>query len=139
MAEVLFRRKLSREGLADGWVVESAATWGAGGQRATQLARDVAAENGLNLDSHRSQRVDNLEMDSFDLILAMQAGHQEALRAEFPDLADRVQLLSAMAGPAYGVKDPAGGNLETYQQTWQEIERLIEEGFEEIVRAADSR
>lgn len=138
MAEVLFKRRFSQEQLSDGWVVESAATWGPSGQRATQLARDVAAANGLDLNPHRSQRVDELDLASFDLILVMQAGHQEALRAEFPDLAGRVHLLASMAGPAYGVKDPVGGDLEIYQKTWLEIERLVEEGFEEIRRAANS-
>ena len=138
MAEALFVRELSKRELSDDWEVQSAATWGSAGQRATQLARDVAAANGLDLDPHRSQRVDDLDMNSFDLILVMQASHQEALHAEFSDLADRVHMLSSMAGPAYGIGDPAGSDLETYQNTWEEIEWLIEEGFEEILRTAES-
>lgn len=138
IAEALFKHELSKQDQLDHWVVQSAATWGPAGQRASVLAREVAAENGLNLDTHRSQRVEDLDLGTFDLILVMQAGHLEALRAEFPDLRDRIQLLSDMAGPAYGVKDPAGGDLETHRKTWQEIERLIEGGFEEILKTANS-
>jgi protein-tyrosine phosphatase len=133
MAEVLFKKQLLEAGMTDGWTVESAAAWGRAGEPATENARQVAAENGLDVDSHRSQRVEDIDLNSFDLILVMQVGHQEGLRAEFPDLAERIYLLSEMSGPPYGVSDPAGENIERYRRTWTEIEGLIEAGFEEIV------
>lgn len=136
MAEVLFKQKLSEKGGLDGWVVESAAAWGASGERATENARQVAAENGLDLDPHRSQRVEDLDLNAFDLILVMQAGHQEGLRTEFPHLAERIHLLSELSGPPYDVRDPAGEDLETYRRTWQEIERLLEDGFTTIIEKA---
>ena len=101
--------------------------------------RGGAPVNGLDLYSHRSQRVEDLDLNSFDLILVMQVGHQEGLRAEFPDLAERINLLSEMSGPPYGVSDPAGEDLETYRRTWTEIEGLIEGGFQKIIDLADSQ
>ena len=139
MAEVLFKQKLSENKNPDNWTVESAAAWGSSGDRATENARQVAAESGLDLDPHRSQRVEDLDLNSFDLILVMQVGHQEGLRAEFPDLAERINLLSEMSGPPYGVSDPAGEDLETYRRTWTEIEGLIEGGFQKIIDLADSQ
>ena len=139
MAEVLFKQQLSEKGSSDGWVVESAAAWGSPGEPATENARQVAAENGLDLSSHLSQRVEDVDLRSFDLILVMQAGHQEGLRAEFPDLAGRIHMLAEMSGPSYGVVDPVGGDPERYQRTWAEIERIIDAGFETIVeRIANS-
>ena len=138
MAEVLFKQKLSEQKNPDGWRVESAAAWGPSGERATENARQLAAENGLDLDAHRSQRVEDLDLNSFDLILVMQAGHQEGLRAEFPDLAERIHLLTEMSGPPYGVRDPAGEDIERYRRTWTEIEGLIEAGFQKIIGLADS-
>ena len=136
MAEVLFKQKLLEAGMTDDWTVESAAAWGRAGEPATENARQVAAENGLDLYSHRSQRVEDLDLNSFDLILVMQVGHQEGLRAEFPDLAERIHLLSQMSGQPYDVRDPAGGNIETYRWTWDEIERLLEDGFTTIIEKA---
>ena len=133
MAEVLFKQKLSEMKNPDGWMVESAAAWGSSGERATENARQLATENGLDLNLHRSQRVEDLDLDSFDLILVMQVGHQEGLRAEFPDLAERIHMLSEMSGPPYGVRDPAGEDIERYRRTWIEIEGLIEAGFETII------
>jgi protein-tyrosine-phosphatase len=133
MAEVLFKRKLSEKKNPDGWTVESAAAWGASGERATENARQVAAENDLNLDAHRSQRVEDIDLDAFDLILVMQAGHKEGLRTEFPHLAERIHLLSEMSGPPYDVRDPAGEDIESYRRSWDEIERLLDNGFERIL------
>ena len=138
MAEVLFKQKLLEAVMIDGWRVESAAAWGRAGEPATENARQVAAENGLDLYSHRSQRVEDLDLNSFDQILVMQTGHQEGLRAEFPDMAERIHLLSGMSGPPYGVRDPAGEDLEAYRRTWTEIEGLIDAGFQKIVGLADS-
>lgn len=137
MAEVLFKQKLSESGMIDGWTVESAAAWGPSGERATENASQVAFENDLDLEPHRSQRVEDLDLNAFDLILVMQAGHQEGLRAEFPDLAERIRLLSEMSGPPYDVRDPVGEDLETYRRTWSEIERLIGGGFQKIIGLAD--
>jgi protein-tyrosine-phosphatase len=137
MAEVLFKQKLYEQKNPDGWTVESAAAWGRAGEPATENARHVAAENELDLSAHRSQRVEDLDLSSFDLILVMQAGHQEGLRAEFPDLAERIHLLSEMSGPPYDVRDPAGDDIERYRRTWTEIEGLIEAGFETIVERID--
>ena len=138
MAEVLFKQKLLEAGMTDGWTVESAAAWGRAGEPATENARQVAAENGLYLYSHRSQRVEDLELNAFDLILVMQVGHQEGLRAEFPDLAERIHLLSEMSGPPYGVSDSAGEDIERYRRTWNEIEGLIKAGFHQIIGLTDS-
>lgn len=138
MAEVLFKHKLSEGKNPDGWTVESAAAWGRAGEPATENARKVAVENDLDLESHRSQRVEDLDLNSFDLILVMQVGHQEGLRTEFPDLAERIHLLAEMSGPPYGVRDPAGEDIERYRRTWAEIEGLIEGGFKKILELANS-
>jgi protein-tyrosine-phosphatase len=131
MAEAILRRKLDgARYLGDGWTVASAAVWGEAGLPATRLAIQVAGEHGLELERHRSQRVEDLDLAEYDLIIAMQVGHQEALRAEFPGLADRIHLLSELSGPSYGVRDPAGGDLDDVRRTYAEIERLINDGFD---------
>ncbi|MGA9533361.1 MAG: hypothetical protein WBR18_11650 [Anaerolineales bacterium] len=138
IAEAIFRRKVMAAGKGEDWRVGSAATWGQAGQPASEKARQVAEENGFDLSHHRSRRVDDLDLAAIDLMLVMESGHQEALRAEFPQLADRIQLLTSMAGPAYDVRDPVGGDVEGYRRTWAEIASLIERGFERMMVQAEA-
>ncbi len=132
MAEVLFRRKLAQAGIEPDWTVSSAGAWAMEAEPATADAQQVAAEHGLDLSQHRSRSVEALDLDGFDLILVMTAGHLEALRTEFPEVGDRVERLAAMAGPPYDVADPVGAGLEAYRETWAELERLIDQGFDAI-------
>ncbi len=134
MAEVLLRRKLAREGLdKEGWTVESAGTWAQPGQPASGYAIQVMAERELDLSAHRSKPIDRPMMEKADLVLVMTRHHAEALRSEFPDLKDKVWLLSQMDGDRiYDVNDPYGGSLIEYQYCATELEELIEGGLERM-------
>ena len=63
-------------------------------------------------------------------------GLSEALRAEFPDQAYKVCLLTEMAGPAYSVSDPYGGTREEYQRMVAEVTGLIDAGLPRIMNLA---
>jgi protein-tyrosine-phosphatase len=132
MAAALFKAQLARAGLEEEWRVESAGTWALEGQPATDMARTVMRERGLDLEGHRSRPVSPELLAQFDLILVMDTGHQEALRVEFPGLAERVHLLTAMVGPGYSVPDPIGEGLETYRALAEELAGLLDGGFERI-------
>jgi protein-tyrosine phosphatase len=91
------------------------------------------AERGLDLSAHRSKPVDRQVMERADLVLAMTRHHAEALRSEFPDLRDKVWLLSQMDGDrVYDVNDPYGGSLMEYQYCATELENLIDGGLERM-------
>ena len=129
MAEVLLRHRLAQEGL-DSWQVASAGTWAQNGQPASGYAIQVMAERGLDLRVHRSRPVDRPMMEEADLVLVMTRHHAEALRSEFPDLGNKVWLLSQMGGNRlYDVNDPYGGSLMEYQYCAAELESLIESGL----------
>ncbi len=82
---------------------------------------------------HRSRQIDRATIEAADLLLVMTQGHAEALRLEFPDMADKVFLLSEMeGGRRYDIADPYGRSLNYYQACAQTIESLIDEGFERI-------
>jgi protein-tyrosine-phosphatase len=72
-------------------------------------------------------------LERFNLILVMERGHQEALRVEFPELSNRIHLLSEMAGMRHDIYDPMGGSRADYEGTAKELEQLIEKGFDMIV------
>ena len=99
VAEALFRDWLRQRPEAGAWRVSSAGTWADEGAAASAYAIEVLAEAGLDLKSHRSRRVEREMIAAADLLLCMTRSQREALQAEFPDLAGRIQLLTAMAGP----------------------------------------
>jgi protein-tyrosine phosphatase len=139
MAEAILKSKVAEEENASGWRVESAGTWASGGQPAAKFSRQVMQERGLDINNHRSQSITRELMQSFDLILTMEKNHKEALRAEFPEFAERAYLLSEMSGDSHDVDDPIGRSKADYQATADEIDRLIAEGFEEIERLATKK
>jgi protein-tyrosine-phosphatase len=116
------------------WRIESAGTWAPEGEPAAARTRQVLQAYGIDLSDHRSRPVSNALLASFNLILTMERGHKEALRAEFPALASRVYLLTEMVGQFFDIQDPIGGPLVDFEATAQEINMLLSRGFEKISR-----
>lgn len=140
MAEALFRAELKKVRTDwAGWRVESAGTWTKDGEPAAANSRVVMANRGLDIAGHLSKMVTGDLLDEFDLILTMEPGHKEALCIEFPQIADRVYLLSEMQGFAVPVRDPYGGPLEAYEATAETLEKLISRGMARIIDLVSDR
>ena len=133
MAEALLLARTARDDAQEDWRVSSAGVWTDDGYTASEHAIAEMAQRGLDLRGHRSRHVTHEMMVEADLVLAMTHRHAEALRAAFPDCAHKVYLFSEMAGPAYSIRDPYGGTRQEYAYTAQELEQLIENGYERIV------
>ena len=138
VAEALFVDWLHKQAVPGDWTVGSAGTWAAPGAPASAYSRELLGELGLDLELHRARHVDRQIVETADVLLCMTRSQREALRAEFPDLAGRVHLLSALAGPAYDVPDPFGGPRQGYTEMVAEIQRLIAAGGRRIVELAGS-
>lgn len=136
MAEVLLRREIAQAGVPGEWRIGSAGTWAENGIAASEHGITVMAERGLDTGRHRSRMVTEKLLADADLVLTMTSGHAEALRAEFPEYAEKIYLLSEMSGPAYDVQDPYMGPLRAYQRTADEIEGLVKRGLPKIVELA---
>lgn len=132
------RSKLDEEGLTGDWRVESAGTWASEGHPAAAFSESVMRARGLDVSQHRSKGVEGGYLEKFDLILTMDRNHKEALRVEFPELSGRIYMLSEMAGQKFDIEDPIGGSEAEFEATANEIERLIEVGFEKIRRLAQN-
>jgi len=132
MACAIFRRILEGEQDKAHWRVESAGTWAVDGLPASSGSQQVMKEWGMDISDHRSRAVDQELLALFDLILTMESGHKEALRAEFPDFSNRIFMLSEMIDQTFDVADPIGRPLSDYEKTAIEIERLISSGFNRI-------
>jgi protein-tyrosine-phosphatase len=133
MAAALFKYKLDKEGQLDKWQVESAGTWARDGYQAAETSQSIFNERGLSLEEHRSRSITAKLVGQFNLILTMERGQKEALRVEFPQVKDRIFLLTEIVGEYSDIKDPIGGPEEDYQKTIQEIEDILEKGWDRIV------
>jgi protein-tyrosine-phosphatase len=133
MAMALLRRRLRELEGGEVWQVDSAGTWGVEGIPATDNAIQAMAERGLELRDHRSQKVNEEMLSSYDLVLTMEGFHKEAIQIEFPDQASKVYRLSEMVGEDWDIKDPVGHPLEDYRATADLIDRTLEEGMERIL------
>ena len=137
MASAIFKSLLTKKGRLEAWRVESAGTWAAQGMPAAQNSQTaIASLYQLDLGDHRSRSVSEGLLSSFDLILTMEKGHKEALQVEFPEHAMRIFLLSEMVGKDFEINDPIGGPLFEYRQTARELEHILDQGFETILRLA---
>lgn len=135
VVEALLRERLEQEGYGD-WQVASAGTWAMNGQPASRFSVEVLAERNLDISQHRSSAISDELVAWADLILCLAMGHEEALKAEFPGHAHKVNLLSAMSGPRYSVYDPYSEPRPAYERMVAEVSRLVDDGLPMIVELA---
>jgi protein-tyrosine phosphatase len=99
------------------------------GARAPDTACDVATSYGLSLAAHRPQTLTRELVDTFDLIVVMEAAQLIELRTHYPDAADRLMLLSLFddqAGPGYGrynIADPFSKPRATFEACYRRVDR----------------
>ncbi len=116
LAAAIFEKALKEEekartsawniGRADDWQVTSAGLFAAPLQPVLPDVLAAAAQLGLDLSDHWSQRVEDLNLADYDLLLVMQESHRAALREHHPDLQDRIYLFSQVVDyDAYDIPD----------------------------------
>lgn len=135
VAAALLRDRLRQRGLA-GWSVQSAGTWAVAPRAASRYSIDVMDRYGFDISDHRSTMVNEDHLRAADLVLTMEIGHAEALRAEFPQQADKVFMLSEMIGQTYNITDPYGGPIEEYERMAAALSELIDGGLDRIIALA---
>ena len=134
MAVGLLRDKLTREKMNHHVRVRSAGIWALEGQMASAYARQVMAEQDLDISDHRGRNLTQAIIDEADLILVMTRQHAETIARNFEGDTGKVHLLSEMVGPAYDIQDPYGGSLPDYRRTATELEDLINRGYAGILK-----
>ncbi len=133
MAAALLRAHLDEDEERHDWRVVSAGTWTSEGRPASAYAIAEMAQRGIDMHTHQSRSIDAEMMASADLVLVMTQNHAEALSVAFPDQVHKVHMLSEMVGQAYDISDPYGGTRLEYAYIAQELEQLIDVGYERIV------
>lgn len=138
LAEVIARA----EAEARGWShvsSASAGTFAFPGQPAAGPGIAVAAAHGLDLSAHGSRELSLELLDWADLIVGMEISHAQSSARWAPDADIRVMtdFLPADDGRrGTGVPDPYGGDLATYEATW-ELLALAMGGLFDAVEEAD--
>ena len=136
LAAVYFARKVVTEGDDKAFRVSSAGTWAISGQPVMDEALDIAKENNLNLNLHRSRMITGEILASSDLILVMETGHKEAISQEFKESAERVFLLTeAIGDPPLDILDPFSSSAKP-EPVAREILEIIDRGYGAIIKLA---
>ncbi|MDW7760891.1 MAG: hypothetical protein SCM96_09660 [Acidobacteriota bacterium] len=118
------------------WRISSAGTWAEEGEPPPRALLSMLLERGLDVGGQKSRRLTRDLMAAHRLVLVMEPGHKEALGVEFPELKDRVYLLSEMAGHSSPVADPEGGDPEAFAACIEDIEALLDQGEDRIMAHA---
>lgn len=100
-------------------------------------ARSVAKRFGISLDAHRPQQLTRELVDAYDMVVVMETSQLDLLRARYPDLRERVFLLSMFDEGAsglerYAIADPFGLTPEAFQECYRRIERTVSALLHEI-------
>jgi len=138
MAEAMLRRALADEfgGRADGVAVESAGISAREGDPASENARAVMMERGLDISSHRARLLTEDVIEGADLMLVMTSAHRRAVLSRHPSMEGKVFTLNEFAGlaPELGpdTHDPFGGPVEVYRATADNIKRGIDGAIRRI-------
>ncbi len=140
MGEVILKDLVAANHLRDQIEVSSAGLLGIEGEKASDLAITIAREQGLNLESHRSQGITPQLVNNSDLILCMTSDHKTDLQSLFPSYQEKIHTLKE-----YLVKDeitknyiddPIGLSLNFYRRIFLEIQTEMERIFPELEKAA---
>lgn len=107
LAAAIFAKALAEEekarsipwgiGAAREWRVASAGISAVSQEPVLPAVLEAAQQFGLDLSAHRSQRVDDLRLSDFDLFIVMQENQKLVLKSEYPELEERIYLLSHIA------------------------------------------
>lgn len=134
LAESLAKAIAARRGIAD-FSVSSAGTNAWDGSPASDGALLVGLERQLDMGSHRSRKLTRDMVAAADLVLVMSTAHLETVRQLGG--AGKVHLIDEYASDgkeSAGIADPFGGNLESYREAADALQRTVEGMFDRLSR-----
>jgi len=132
MAAGLFNARARDLGDHPQFVAESAGTWGLEGEPASAHALQMMSQRHMDISAHRARTVTREIMERASVVMVMTMSHRDALAAEFRTFRPKIHMLSELNDRMYDINDPYGGSLDEYAYCAQELEKLIETGYEKI-------
>jgi len=141
LAEGILKNLLKLRGV-DNIHVSSAGTAGLDNYPASENAVEAAKVWDIDISSHRSRPLNRKIIDSSDLILAMSPGHVDFILDLSPKAKNKTFLIKGFPEPYSpsqdGIRDPIGGPLEFYNQTYLELDEILRRIEPEIIRWSKS-
>ena len=130
MAEGLLKKMLKEIGL-ENVSVSSAGTAGLSGYPVTLFAVEAAKVRGVDISGHTSRKLTKQKLKQTDLILVMGEEHLERIKRLDKNSSKKSYLLKLFPEKEnregdFNVRDPIGGILDDYNQSFLEIEQEIE-------------
>jgi protein-tyrosine phosphatase len=93
---------------------------------AEPAGQSLAREYGVDLDGHRTRRLDDDVVREVDLLLVMEAWQARAIERRWPAARDRVRLLGDfLPAPPFGIEDPWGQPEPVWRSAYRRIEVSI--------------
>ena len=133
-----FLERMLREREFAGWTIGSAGTWTVSHKRLPEDAIRYGDFLGMDLRGHLTRIVSRDLLCDFDLILVMERGQKEALTTEFPELKERVHMLTELLdGPPFDIPDPILFPSRR-EELLHEMLNVVEQAFPQIVKLAES-
>ena len=132
MAESIARAVARERGLGD-VEIASAGTAAWEGAPASDGALLVGLERGCDLSAHRARSLSRELIDAHDLILVMGPHHLE--RVEALGGRGKAYLLTGYGSRGAidrPIGDPFGGDLQSYRETYEELDREIRRAFDRL-------
>lgn len=132
MAEVLFKDLVSQLDPNAGWEIASAGCWARLNNPATSTAIKVMKDRGINLSDHLSQPITEALLEKYQLILVMEEEHKRFILRNFHDVGKNTYLLYEMVDKLQEIWDPVGMSKQAYENTADEMLRIMRDGYKKI-------
>ncbi|ACJ28356.1 Cytoplasmic phosphatase [Shewanella piezotolerans WP3] len=94
---------------------------GLSGKPADKTANLIATENGCSLDAHKAQQLTRELCREYDLILAMEKGHIEAISQIAPEARGKTMLFGQWLGQK-DIPDPYRQSKEAFEHAYKLID-----------------
>ncbi len=121
LAEGIFRHLATEAGRGSAFEIDSAGTGGwHQGERPDRRSIAAAAGHGIDISAQRARRIEAVDFDRFDLILAMDQDNLKNLRKIAPaDALGRLHLFNTLAlGNGKDIPDPYYGGHEDFEAVY---------------------
>ena len=128
LAEGAFREHVSKAGLTDQFLIDSAGTghWHAG-EAPDRRSVAIARAHGVDISMQRARQLQRSDLERFDYILAMDRSNLETIQSMAGTLSASVSLmLNETSAGETDVPDPYYGAHEQFERVWQMVDEAAE-------------
>lgn len=132
MAEAILKHKKST------FEVKSAGIYALEGGRISENSKIVLENENIHF-NHTTRQVKKEDIEWADLILTMTTAHRDMILQLFKEAEGKTYTLKEYVAPysSLDVSDPYGGDIHTYTQTYEELNRLIDDLINKITKGEE--